>query len=103
MEKIINEIIQAEHEARQITKEALLMKKNLQDDIKNEIEKFREKRFSDAKKLIEKINMENDKKTQEEIIKTKELYMQKIEEIQKSYEKNHEQWSLMVYNKLIGR
>lgn len=103
MDKIINEIIQAEHDARQITKDALLMKKNLQDDIKNEIEKFREKRFSEAKKQIEKTNLENEELAKQEVLKTRKMYTQKIDEIQKSYDKNHEQWALMVYNKLIGR
>jgi vacuolar-type H+-ATPase subunit H len=103
MHKIINEIINIEHLAQQITQSALLMKKNLKEDIKNEIAALKEKRFEDAKLLIEKSAKEKQSSTEAEVLKIRQTYSQKAKEIDKSFKENHDKWISFIYEKLIGR
>ena len=101
METLINKIVECEKQAQDIIKDSKLMKQNLENDIKKEIEEIKKKEFDYADKIIGEFKDKEAAKLKKALDEAEYNHKKQIDTLNKKFTDNKEKWINEIFNRII--
>lgn len=103
MQEMIERILEMDKAARRLTDEAQAMRVGAEKEIEIKKQQVREEYLERARRKTETLRKEENENAEKEIAAFKAKAQKIRDELNKSYDKNHEKWVNDIFSHITGR
>lgn len=100
--ELVNQIIEAEHSAKEIAREARQQEGALDQQVQQETAAMHQRYMERAKRRIEQVEQTERQAADEAIVQLDQKLQTAMEHVEAAYEKNRDQWVDALFSMIVG-
>ena len=100
--ELVNQIIEAEHSAKEIAREARQQEGILDQQVQQETAAMHQRYMERARRRIEQVEQTENQAADEAVVQLDEKFRKAMEAVEAAYEKNRDRWVDTLFSMIVG-
>lgn len=101
MENVVNQILEIDRQAKEITSQADIYQQQAQQDLEKEKQDMLQKYTAQCKQFLEKYTNSEKKHYTEKMQNVEKLHAEFLQQLNRSFEQNRSQWEERIFQDVI--